>query len=236
MPVGGASETYFADMLCETITTVVPVGACESPAPSYVIAETPATCGAATRSVSSVLATEVTERYRAAGPNCQLENQNTNTYFAVGTPVADSEFATLVLETEEGEGRVQRLVVAAADRFAEFTGLWYDSKLATDCLFSPASDGILRCLPIFMPRQSLFSDVGCTSPIDTLAIEQECQPSTGYLARAGLMGTRIFSTKPYAPAVYSLDGAICSEVAGTVYEEDFEHAASSLQLGEIVLP
>jgi hypothetical protein len=236
MPVGGTSETYFADILCETVATVMPVGACELPTPSYVIEDTVGTCGAVTRSATNVLATEVIERYRAAGPNCQLESADTNTYYAVGTAAADSEFATFAPETEESEGRVKRLLLSTADRFAEFTNLWYDTKLATNCNFAAAADGSFRCLPIAMPTQSLFSDVGCTSVIDTLAVADECQPSTAYLSRSGAMGTRIFATKTYAPAVYSLEGATRAEVAGVVYEEDFEHAASSFQLGEIVLP
>ncbi len=236
MPTGGSSESYFSDMLCETVTIVAPVGECESPMPSYVIEDTTGTCGAVTRTVTNVLATEVTERYRVAGPVCQLEAPNTNKYYAVGTAALDSEFANLVLETEEGEGRVKRLVVAAADRSAEFTNLWYDSKLATNCFFAAAGDGSFRCLPFTMPRQTLFTDVDCTIQIDTLAVEQECVGNTGYLAQAGVMGNRIFAARAYAQTVYSLVLDVCTEVAGPVYEEDFEHAATSFPLGEIVLP
>jgi hypothetical protein len=42
---------------------------------------------------------------------------------------------------------------------------WYDSELDTPCLFSPAEDGVMRCLPstqIAVQNSNAFSDSGCS--------------------------------------------------------------------------
>ncbi len=234
IPVGGSESDYFSDNLCTSAASAVAVGACQTPNPSYVIEDTSGMCGAITRTVASVLADEITVRYRLAGNNCRLQGEDTNTYFAVGDSVADSEFAMISSATEAIEGRVQRHLLVAADSAAEFTGSWYDTKLETDCVFRSASDGSFRCLPMPMQQKALFTDVGCTSPI-TLAVEGACGEPVGYMSESGAMGLRIFSAKAYSPAVYELSATICAEYAGTAYEQDFEHASSSFHLGEIVV-
>ena len=56
---------------------------------------------------------------------------------------------------------------AAPDGRRLFRG-WYDSLLATDCTFVPASDGVLRCLPadsaLLVPAL-YYADSACTAPV-----------------------------------------------------------------------
>ena len=235
IPAGGVSETFFADEVCEGVTTVVAVDACEQTPPGYVIEETSDSCGLVTRTATAVLAEEVTVRYRLAGNNCQLINPDTNTYFKVGALAADSDFAPLAPETEAIEGRLQRMLISSADRFAEFSNLWFDTKLDTPCTFSNASDGSLRCLPPALSSTILFTDALCLNAVTTFALQQECQLEPKFMAKAGPMGTRIFAATPFLETVYQLQGLTCEEVTVGVYQESFEHAAASFQLGEILL-
>ncbi len=234
MPVGGTSSLYFTDALCQVGANEVAVNACQTPAPKYVVEDAVGDCSAVTRTVESVLPDEITTRYRLAGNNCKLEQADTNTYYSVGEAVADTAFATIALATEDLEGRLQRYLFVTEDRSAEFINRWYDGKLETDCVFRNAGDGSFRCLPLPMATRAFYTDVGCTIAID-LAVEGTCGAPVGFIARNVAMGRRIFAAKLYTPTVYELANTFCTVVSEPVYEENFEHAASSFKLGEIVL-
>lgn len=50
---------------------------------------------------------------------------------------------------------------------------WYDSQLDTPCAFSPAEDGVMRCLPstqIGLQSSNAFSDSGCTKRYATASL------------------------------------------------------------------
>jgi hypothetical protein len=234
VPIGGTAGTFFLDPLCEAVGDAVPVGECVSTPPKYVVDDVDLTCGATARSVSVLTSEEVPDRYRIAGPNCQQETNGTETYYLVGASVSVSEFATFAPEDELGDGRLVRKLMTAGDRFGEFSGQWHDTKLEVTCVFGDAGDGSFRCLPETMVEADYFSDSACTMPI-TLAPDNECQSSLGYLAEASAMGTRIFATQAHTETVYDLSNGFCDPVTDTLYEASFELEPSSFQPGEKVL-
>lgn len=234
VPIGGTAATYFLDAQCEMVGDAVPVSQCLAAPPKYVIEDVDLSCGATARRVSAVTAQEVPDRYRIAGPNCQQENNGTDSYYLVGDGVSATDFATFTAEDELGDGRLVRKLMTAGDRFGEFSDQWHDTKLGVPCTFGDAGDGSFRCLPVPMERTSYFSDSGCTTAI-ALAADDECQSTLGYLTEASAMGTRVFAAEAHTETVYDLSNGFCDPVVGTLYEASFELEPSSFQLGEKVL-
>jgi hypothetical protein len=76
-----------------------------------------------------------------------------------GSPLSIAEARA----AESGSRLKARWYVAAdgARQFASF----HDTQLAQDCEFSPASDGVTRCLPKFVFSSPFFLDSACTERV-----------------------------------------------------------------------
>ena len=82
-----------------------------------------------------------------------------------GGPDAPADAASTA-STRSGS-RLKARWSAAPDGRRLFRG-WYDSLLATNCMFLPASDRVLRCLPgdtLLLEQAVYYGDSACTAPV-----------------------------------------------------------------------
>ncbi len=57
--------------------------------------------------------------------------------------------------------------------------LWHDAELDVDCSFTPAADGVERCMPIVEHGYAVYSDAKCTKAVGVFGIDDPIPP---YLA------------------------------------------------------
>jgi hypothetical protein len=160
----------------------------------------------------------------------------TSKYFTVGAAVSADSFDALQDSVESGTGRLRRHLTTAADGFAVFSGLWEDTTLDTSCTFRAAVDGSIRCLPLTMSRQTVFTDNQCTASVQ-LARVDECVAQTAFIGQNAGQGQRILAAEPVAGPIFRLEGQSCVEdSAASFFQAGFEHAPSTFVLREIATP
>lgn len=138
-------------------------------------------------------------------------------------------------DVNQSGSRLKAKYYAGADGSQQFLFMFHDTLLNTDCSFSKASDGTIRCMPVSsgvtIGSGSFFSDAACSQPLGgTLT----CQPAPNYITTTTAGSTACASTtQTYAAGplftgtAYTGSPASCTAISAAVDASAYSNALAT---------
>jgi hypothetical protein len=162
-----STNTYYSDAACtQPYETASRLGPCPR---KYVFLSQPNCGGFSVHPVGAA----VTPAELYLGPtSCRLaSNGGQQTFVPVLPMIANAEFVAGAPVTDSGGGRLRARYRVGDDGSREFLG-WFDETRGDNCVFGPATDDKLRCLPV-SPALSIivtddlmvYSDAACQNGV-----------------------------------------------------------------------
>src|SRR5262249_12814738 len=114
------------------------------------------------------------------GADCHTGDALAGHFYLLGDPLNLAVFPA-ILPQGNGHGRVRTFSAGDGVPVPHLGAHLYDSMLGIECRAAPASDGVLRCLPLDGPTlvdgdagAAGFADADCTTPLARLGARFDC--------------------------------------------------------------
>jgi hypothetical protein len=169
---------YFGDRGCGAMVAHAEGPACLTPLVGLLVSTSNGCPGV---SAAFALGPRLDPREVFSGSECQRGRLLPGHFYMMGAPLELTAFPALQVN-ERGRGRMRVRTYAAGDGVpVPYLGVQlFDSRLNVECRVVPASDGVLRCLPLEGPAtlgdagSARFADPDCTVPLARVGVGGGC--------------------------------------------------------------